>query len=841
MIRILLGVLIATASLAAVEQWQGLEGGADSAVAFLDYDGTNLTALGSFNAIGGQAIHYAGRRTGTTWAAMGNPSWGGAPSAYLRTAGGTVIVAAPSSGGGPLTYALYNWNGSSWVTYSVGGVFNSVVYGLAETSDGVYAVGDFTTVTGIVTARRIARYAGGAWSEVGGGLNSGTCYAVAADPVSGVVVGGDFTMAGAVSAAGLARWSGSAWSAYGTGANGRVRSLAFLTTTDLYVGGEFTSVAGVATDSGVARYQSLSGWQGLNGRSTTGFVRMTVRSDGRVYVCHNSGVDVFNGSTWSTKNTGGQVQTVTCDGLTGTFYAGGAWTTNATLGTPRIAKWDATPPVISLSALDDTALEGGGTATVRATLSSVATADVLLALTRSGGTATSADYVALAVPIVIPAGSLTQDILVTAFDDTEREGDESLMLDIGGGGSGFSLGGTTSVALWMQDNDASLDPTASVTVTDATADELTGSTGTFRITLSAPALAVTHVAYTLSGTATNSVDYVALNGDATFAIGATAKTVTITPLNDSTLEGAEQVILYLSAGTGYQIGAPASGGVVISDDEAVGVVPTVTLSVTDDTAMENDMGNTAVFTFTVSPPQDAVLPVLFARSGTAAMNSDYGNIGAGVNIQPGFAMASVSIVAVDNAVMAGSKTVGLQLTASGAYTIGTAGVQAATILDDESIIPVATLVATDPDASEGGDTATFTITFSQPLASSIVLSLSTAASPSPTATGNVDYTIVTVLPFNVPAGATSHTIVIAATTDAVVEGDEYITFFLPPTTASVVRGSPYQATVTIHNTAAISGGGGAPTASSGGGGGCGGGGALAVLTCCGLLVRLRRR
>jgi hypothetical protein len=105
--------------------------------------------------------------------------------------------------------------------------------------------------------------------------------------------------------------------------------------------------------------------------------------------------------------------------------------------------------------------------------------------------------------------------------------------------------------------------------------------------------------------------------------------------------------------------------------------------------------------------------------------------------------------------------------------------------------------------------------------------------------GGVDYDFQSLTPFDIPAGATSHVVVVVATADAAVEGDEMLTLHLPATTASIIRGSPYIATVTIRNATASTGGGGGGAASSsgGGGGGCGAGalaGLLLALSALGL-------
>ena len=54
----------------------------------------------------------------------------------------------------------------------------------------------------------------------------------------------------------------------------------------------------------------------------------------------------------------------------------------------------------------------------------------------------------------------------------------------------------------------------------------------------------------------------------TLADGVTSATVTATPVDDTTVEGTETVILTLSAGTGYVVGTPSSASGSITDNDA---------------------------------------------------------------------------------------------------------------------------------------------------------------------------------------------------------------------------------------------------------------------------------
>ena len=70
--------------------------------------------------------------------------------------------------------------------------------------------------------------------------------------------------------------------------------------------------------------------------------------------------------------------------------------------------------------------------------------------------------------------------------------------------------------------------------------------------------------FTLTGTATNGVDYASVNTVATIPSGQTSATVQINPLADALVEGTETVNLTLAEG-GYTVGAPSMATVTIAD------------------------------------------------------------------------------------------------------------------------------------------------------------------------------------------------------------------------------------------------------------------------------------
>ncbi len=110
-------------------------------------------------------------------------------------------------------------------------------------------------------------------------------------------------------------------------------------------------------------------------------------------------------------------------------------------------------------------------------------------------------------------------------------------------------------------------PVVTVSATDANASEAGANTATFTVTRAGDTSSALTVPYGMSGSATAGADYATPSGSVTIASGATSATVTVTPIDDTFSEGAEQVVLTLSAGAGYAVGSPSSATATLADDE----------------------------------------------------------------------------------------------------------------------------------------------------------------------------------------------------------------------------------------------------------------------------------
>jgi Fungalysin metallopeptidase (M36)/CARDB/Fungalysin/Thermolysin Propeptide Motif len=114
-----------------------------------------------------------------------------------------------------------------------------------------------------------------------------------------------------------------------------------------------------------------------------------------------------------------------------------------------------------------------------------------------------------------------------------------------------------------------LPPMASVTVNSATATEAGPTNGVFTISRTSADSTALVVNFTLTGSAIHGTDYVTIPTTATIPSGSASVQVVITPIDDSSVEANETVVLTVRSGPGYLVGSPSTGTVtIVSDDVA---------------------------------------------------------------------------------------------------------------------------------------------------------------------------------------------------------------------------------------------------------------------------------
>jgi hypothetical protein len=147
---------------------------------------------------------------------------------------------------------------------------------------------------------------------------------------------------------------------------------------------------------------------------------------------------------------------------------------------------------------------------------------------------------------------------------------------------------TPSNGLQLNSGLLALSAEVSIAATDAVAGETGINTGTFTITRTGSTASPLTVNFTIGGTATNGGDYSTISTPVTIDAGSSSTTVTITPIDDSTNEPTETVILTITSGSGYDIGTPSSATVTITSND-VNSPPSITAG----TQVTRSMGGVA--------------------------------------------------------------------------------------------------------------------------------------------------------------------------------------------------------------------------------------------------------
>ena len=177
-------------------------------------------------------------------------------------------------------------------------------------------------------------------------------------------------------------------------------------------------------------------------------------------------------------------------------------------------------PSVTLTGDVSTIEEAAGTATVTASLSAAFGQAVTISLGLSGSATAAEDYTVSETEIVVPAGSTSGSVTITAVQDSLDEPDETVVVDITGITNGQEAG-TQQVTVTIEDDDEPVMPDVSLSVNNDSIDE-DGGTAIFTATLSEVTTGPVTVELELSGTATNGADYSASGTQIVIAAGATS-------------------------------------------------------------------------------------------------------------------------------------------------------------------------------------------------------------------------------------------------------------------------------------------------------------------------------
>jgi hypothetical protein len=244
---------------------------------------------------------------------------------------------------------IAKWDGSAWSALGSGIMgINNVVYALAVSGTNLYAAGAFTNAGGIM-ANHIAKWDGTVWSALDSGMND-EIFALAASGTN-LYAGGSFYTASGNPASRIAKWDGNSWSSLGLGLDNNVSTLV-ISDTGLYAGGSFTTAGGNPARR-VAKWNG-SAWSAL-GSGMNDYVLALAVSGTDLYAGGwfldaggNSAnrIAKWDGKAWSALGSGMKwmnssiawVESLAVSGAN--LYAGGYFTTAGGTEASYIAEWN---------------------------------------------------------------------------------------------------------------------------------------------------------------------------------------------------------------------------------------------------------------------------------------------------------------------------------------------------------------------------------------------------------------------------------------------------------------------------------------------------------------------
>ena len=349
-------------------------------------------------------------------------------------------------------------------------------------------------------------------------------------------------------------------------------------------------------------------------------------------------------------------------------------------------------------------------------------------------------------------------------------------------------GGTDSATVTVT---VSALPVVTITALDPNAAEAGLDSGTVTIARTGDTTNALSVDLTIGGQATNGTDYQSTGPSFTIPAGQASANLTITPVDDDSDEGEENVLVIIAAAPHYNVGTASSATVTIADDD----LPAVTIVATDAAASETgpDAGQ---FTITRTGDTSDTLTVLLSGAGTATELSDYANIQLSLVLNVGESSRTVTITPVPDNVVEGDETVELSIASSGNYDITAPGSATVTIADDAVTVTIATLDAAADEA--GSDPGSFTLTRS---GGNLAAALSVSYAAGGTASNGSDYVSIG-SSVSIPANQTTAVVTITPAADNLVEGTETVVVSLAADAAYNV-GTPASATVNIADDPAV--------------------------------------
>ncbi len=427
---------------------------------------------------------------------------------------------------------------------------------------------------------------------------------------------------------------------------------------------------------------------------------------------------------------------------------------------------DAPPPgspEISVTAGSDVTEGSNASFTVKATPAPSAALTVNVAVTQSGEflSSTGKNIKTVEIPTT---GSIT--LPVGTVDDATDEDDGSVTLTVRGGRHGYTISGTNgSATVNVSDDDGQAAPVPTVTF-DAASSSAAESVGTHNVglTLSASQSGSLAVGFSVSGTATSGSDYTSFGTTISFSGGSTTVNIPVVITDDSSDEANETVIITLTDGTAYDLGATKVHTLTITDnDNPPPATPVV--SITGGSAVSEGTAASFSLSATPAPVSPVTLNYTVTQSGSFVASGDLstqtGSLGTSGS-------ATITVPTVNDSLDEANGSVTVTLDSGRGYALHNTQNAATVTVNDNDVTEVSFATATS-SAAEGSGTKTVRVNLSPAPATALTLNYTVSG----TATSGTDYTSIGTS-VSVTAGSSTVDISVPITDDSTDEVDETV-------------------------------------------------------------------
>jgi hypothetical protein len=470
---------------------------------------------------------------------------------------------------------------------------------------------------------------------------------------------------------------------------------------------------------------------------------------------------------------GDEAFTVALSQPTGEAVLGTASTATVTLVENDLFGFGFSATAVSLA-------ENGGSARLTVTRTgNTSGAATVVATTRNETAVAGADYTVVNTVVGFAANETSKTVDIPVLNDTAVEANESFLVVLGTPTGGGVLGTATTARVTIVENDVGLSLAATAYAVGETTNTVVLGV---RRTGDTNATATVDFA-TAAGTATAGSDYTSASGTLSFAAGEVLKTLTVTVLDDSSVEASETFSVRLQNPVGALVVAPTNAVVTILEDDCLVQFASASYPVAE------NAGRATVVVQRVGGTLRSVGATVRTSDGTATAGNDYTATTAAVTFAPGETSKSVVVPILNDTAMESEETVAVGLDTFSGTAAGTNSSTTVRIVDNDSEFAF----YANRSFPENTARAELWVTRTGGVVAPATVRYTTANG---TAAAGSDY-VATSAVLSFAAGETAKPIYIALRDDLSVEGDEAFTVALSQPTGEAVLGSANIATVTV--------------------------------------------